>query len=387
MKKFGLLFGVGAVTLWLGTVGGAIVGYSNGVNAVKCAIEPASCSPTAVNAAAQEGVNNRSQFPSSESVAGPAGQAGAQGIAGERGAVGPMGPQGPQGEVGAQGPQGEPGETGSQGAQGLQGVAGETGLAGAQGPQGPPGATGPMGPVGPQGETGVVFAQSPATYDASGKFVGVDQSAFTFLERLGYLQFDTQTSASPQIGRLRWNSTDGTLDLSLGGGEVTLQIGQETVIPVKNIGSSTLLDGRAVRITGAIDGLMTVGYADASNPALTTAVVGLLTQDIPAGGVGFVTAQGLVRDLDTTIGNPGDAVFVDGGGALTTVRPIMGAVMEIGYIVERHATRGSILVSTSTTLAAGPGLPCRAGPNFLPGVYKWEEDGNNDYYLSCDLSP
>jgi hypothetical protein len=244
-----------------------------------------------------------------------------------------------------------------------------------------------MGPVGPVGPSGVVAATTPATYDATSKTIGVDQAAFSFLERLGYLQFNTSVSASPEIGRLRWNSNDGTLDLNLGGGDVTLQIGQETVIPVKNVGPSTLLNGRAVRITGAVDGVMTVDYADASNPAFTSAVIGLLTQNISAGAIGYVTAQGLIRDVDTSFGNSGDQVYVDGGGTLTAIRPIMGAVMSIGYIVNRHATQGSILVSTNMTYAPGPGLPCHAGPNFSLGVYKWEEDGNNDYYLSCDINP
>jgi hypothetical protein len=244
-----------------------------------------------------------------------------------------------------------------------------------------------MGPVGPVGPSGVVAATSPATYDANSKTIGVDQTAFTYLERLGYLQFNTSSSAAAEIGRLRWNASDGTLDLSLGGGNVTLQIGQETVIPVRNASPSVLLNGRAVRITGVVDGVITVGYADAANPALTSAVVGLLTQDIPAGQIGYVTAQGLIRDVDTSFGNSGDQVYVDGGGTLSAIRPMMGAVMSIGYIVNRHATEGSILVSTNMTYAPGPGLPCHAGPNFSLGVYKWEEDGNNDYYLSCDINP
>ncbi len=394
MQRLTIILSTAAIALWIGSVGGGMVGYSNGLTDASCEIEPTNC-PTDSGAIAQPNSSAAATEDSSEpaestTIAGPTGLTGPQGLAGNAGPMGPVGPQGamgPQGAAGEQGPQGLPGEPG---AQGPQGEAGPQGITGAMGPQGTPGAvgaTGPMGPVGPVGPSGVVAATSPATYDASSKTIGVDQAAFTYLERLGYLQFNTSSSAAAEIGRLRWNASDGTLDLSLGGGNVTLQIGQETVIPVKNVGPSTLLNGRAVRITGAVDGVMTVGYADASNPALTSAVVGLLTQDIPAGQIGYVTAQGLIRDVDTSFGNSGDQVYVDAGGTLTAVRPMMGAVMSIGYVVNRHATQGSILVSTNMTYAPGPGLPCHAGPNFSLGVYKWEEDGNNDYYLSCDITP
>ena len=61
--------------------------------------------------------------------------------------------------------------------------------------------------------------------------------------------------------------------------------------------------------------------------------------------------------------------------------------MVIGHIVASDATAGSIFVDTSTTFTPGAGLPCNAGPNNSPGVYKWETAGAGDYYLSCDITP
>jgi hypothetical protein len=244
-----------------------------------------------------------------------------------------------------------------------------------------------MGPVGPQGPSGVAFASSPATYDANTKTIGVDQAAFEYLSSLGYLQFNTSATASAEVGRLRWNSIDGTLDLSLGGGQVTLQVGQEMVQPVKNNTSGTLLNGRAVRITGADSGRMTIEYADAADPNKTTAIIGILTQDIGPGEVGFVTSAGLVRDIDTSFGVAGATVYVDGMGTLTSVKPNAGAVMVIGNIVFSDATSGSVFVNTSTTFTPGAGLPCFAGPNNSAGIFKWETAGVGDYYLSCDITP
>jgi hypothetical protein len=244
-----------------------------------------------------------------------------------------------------------------------------------------------MGPVGPQGPSGVALASPPATYDASSQTIGVDQSAFQYLASLGYLQFSTSATATPEIGRLRWNAIEGTLDLNLGGGQVTLQVGQEMVLPVKNNTAGTLLNGRAVRVTGAESGRSTIEYADATNPAKTTAVIGVLTQDIAPGEVGFVTIAGLVRDIDTSAAPPGSVLYVDGQGSLTVVRPNAGAVMEIGFVVVSDAQVGSLYVNTNTTSNPGPGLPCIAGPNNTAGIFKWETAGPGDYYLSCDITP
>jgi hypothetical protein len=177
------------------------------------------------------------------------------------------------------------------------------------------------------------------------------------------------------------------LDLSLGGGEVNLQVGQEMVQPVLNNTGDTLLNGRAVRITGASAGRMTVEYADATDPAKTTAVIGILTQDIAPGQVGFVTTIGFVRAIDTSFGAAGQTVYVDGAGTLTTVQPVSGAVMVIGHIVSSDATEGSVFVETDTTFTPGAGLPCTGGPNNSVGIYKWETDGTDDYFLSCDITP
>ena len=42
-----------------------------------------------------------------------------------------------------------------------------------------------------------------------------------------WIQFNTTGTATPAVGRLWWNDTDGTLDLGMKGGNVTQQIGQE----------------------------------------------------------------------------------------------------------------------------------------------------------------
>ena len=117
-----------------------------------------------------------------------------------------------------------------------------------------------------------------------------------------------------------------------------------------------------------------------------------MTQDIPDGEVGYVTTNGLVRHLDTSFGAAGAPVYVDGGGALTAVRPLSGAVMAIGHIVISDSTNGAIHVDVSAASIPTAGSICNVyDPTVTPivnqtGVYKWKT-ANGDYYLACDLTP
>lgn len=377
MDKLRTALLITVVGLGIGILGGLLIGFKVSESILSLTQPYTTAKPTASPSESESGTPQ----PPTETIPGATGSpgtpgepgpAGATGATGPRGATGPMGPIGPRGLTG---PQGETGATGATGAQGPTGSMGATG------------ATGPMGPVGPQGPSGVIAALSPLQYVSSSQTILVDQSAFTFLESLGYLQFDTSSTASGAIGRLRWNSTDGTLDLSLGGGQVTLQVGQEQVQLVKNTGTTTLANGRAVRAMGAESGRISVEYADTFVPAKAVGVLGILTQDLAPGEVGFVTNNGLVRNIDTSGMNPGDPVYVDGDGTLVNIRPIAGAVVQIGYAIEISATAGSIFVDVSNSYIPGPGLPCVAGPTNTTGVYKWETAGSGDYYLSCDVTP
>ncbi len=397
MQRITTAISAAAISLWLGTLGGGIVGFNIGEKLALTTQAPTSSASTTPSASTDPTLEPTSTATGSDatetqppSEPGPQGEPGADGetgVQGPTGSVGPVGPTGERGLMGLPGPMGPAGPVGQTGSTGAQGEPGPAGPTGATGPAGATGATGPMGPVGPQGPSGVAFASSPATYDPGTKTIGIDQAAFEYLSSLGYLQFNTSATASAEVGRLRWNSVDGTIDLSLGGGQVTLQVGQEMVQPVKNNTSDSLLNGRAVRISGADAGRMTVEYADAADPTKTTAVIGVLTQDIAPGEVGFVTTTGLVRDLNTAFGASGSIVYVDGMGSLTSIKPSSGAVMVIGYIVFSDTTSGSVFVNTSTTFTPGAGLPCNAGPGNTAGIFKWETAGAGDYYLSCDITP
>jgi hypothetical protein len=169
---------------------------------------------------------------------------------------------------------------------------------------------------------------------------------------LSALKFSTSTPpTSLSVGQLAWNNTYNTLDVKVDD-NVTLQLGQELLILVRNSETTPILNGQVVYAYGSAQGYILVKRALAAkvntgteeNPIivdLSKNVLGIATEDIPAGAEGFISQRGLVGSLNDsiipTILNPGDKVFLSPTvyGGLTKERPVPPySVIEIGYIVD-----------------------------------------------------
>lgn len=174
----------------------------------------------------------------------------------------------------------------------------------------------------------------------------------------GNLQFDTTPTNIPTTaGSLVWNDSDGTLDLTLKGGNVTLQIGQESVLRVVNKTATNvnLLEAnyQAVRVTGAQGQRLKVDLAQATTDAFSAETIGLVTETINNNQEGFITTGGLVRGINTT-GSLQSETWADGdilylsptiAGNVTKVKPAApNHLVIIGYVVHAHVNQGSIFV-------------------------------------------
>ena len=170
-----------------------------------------------------------------------------------------------------------------------------------------------------------------------------------------FIDFNQAPSAGVIDGRLIWNDTDGTLDLGLKGGNVTLQIGQEEVIRVVNGTNADFAeaDYQAVRVTGAQGQRLQVLLAQANNDANSASTIGLVTEDIKKNLEGFITTNGLVRNINTTGSLQGET-WADGdvlylspttAGRITNIKPSAPQhTVIIGYVVYAHANNGKIFV-------------------------------------------
>lgn len=163
--------------------------------------------------------------------------------------------------------------------------------------------------------------------------------------------FNIANITTPTIGQLAWNQDEQTLDLGLG--NVTLQIGQETQIPVVNNTANTIPNGHVVMSTGTLgnSGRITIALANVAQGEAMR-LVGITTTDIPAGAQGVVTVFGKVRDINTT-GTAYGETWVDGdilyvkpnnAGALTKVVPTDTEIkVPIATVIKAH-TNGTIFV-------------------------------------------
>jgi hypothetical protein len=175
--------------------------------------------------------------------------------------------------------------------------------------------------------------------------------------KAGQVEFDQTPTGTAGVAVMRWNDTDGTIDLGLKGGNVTLQLGQEQLVRVVNKTATNinLLEAnyQAVRVTGAQGQRLKVDLAQATNDALSAETIGLVTETINNNQEGFITTSGLVRNINTTgslqgeTWADGDVVYLSAttAGRITNVKPSApNHLVIIGYVVSAHATQGSIFV-------------------------------------------
>lgn len=182
----------------------------------------------------------------------------------------------------------------------------------------------------------------------------------TSIDRINYIDFNTGATVTSQTARLNWNDTDGTLDLGLKGGNVTLQIGQEQVVRVVNKTGANLLESqyKVVRIRRQSEGgtagqRLAIVLAQGNNDPNSVDTLGIVTENIDNNQEGFITSSGLVRGINTT-GSLQSETWLDGdvlylspttAGELTNIKPqAPNHTVIMGYVVYAHINNGKIFV-------------------------------------------
>jgi hypothetical protein len=172
------------------------------------------------------------------------------------------------------------------------------------------------------------------------------------------VQFDIEYSTNPVMGQLAWNAADGTLDVGLNGGDVVLQVGQETLYRVANKSGALIPNGTVVMAAGTTgnSGQIIVAPAIANGTFPAKYIMGVATEDIPNDGLGYVTHFGKVRGLDTRIWPNGTVLFADPAvpGGLTATPPVApNNKVVIAIVINSHAQVGTIMVRPSFSSTVG----------------------------------
>jgi hypothetical protein len=268
--------------------------------------------------------------------------------------TGPAGPEGPQG------PQGVPGTaatiaagTTTTGAPGTNASVVNSGTSSAAVfdftiPRGD------VGPQGPQGDPGPLVPLCDILTVGNTACTDIDMSQ-NDLTNVGSIDFDTTPANAGAVARLQWNDTDGTLDLGLKGGNVTLQVGEEMVARVVNKTGGNLTEAgyAVVRVDDAQGQRLAVDFAQANTAANARGTLGVVTENIAVNQEGFITLVGQVREIDTTGALQGET-WADGdelwlsptvAGGLTNIRPTAPFFkVSIGYVEYAHQNHGKIYV-------------------------------------------
>jgi hypothetical protein len=180
---------------------------------------------------------------------------------------------------------------------------------------------------------------------------------FTSGLTVNYIDFDTTpTVPNPTGGTLYFDSTENALSYKpiTNQNDVTVNLGQESLIRIYNDLGYQINNGQVLHITGSTGGIPTVALANASklSTSITEGVAqssGVATHDIPNGQYGFMTNFGVVRDLNTSGFTAGDEVYLSDtvDGALTN-NPyniaLTSRVSTVGFCLESSPTNGKILV-------------------------------------------
>lgn len=218
------------------------------------------------------------------------------------------------------------------------------------------------GNIVPIGTSSIVISASTAHFATTGSntFVGNQNITGSInitgsLNNVDYIDFNTASVFTAKVGRIGWNDIDGTVDVLLKGGNVTLQVGQEELCRVVNKSGADLLESeyKVVKIITAQGQRLAIDLAQADSDTNHLNTLGIVTETIPNNQEGFITVNGLVRNIDTTGGLQGET-WADGDvlylsptveGKLTNIRPTAPQhTIRMGYVVYSHANNGKIYV-------------------------------------------
>jgi microcystin-dependent protein len=146
---------------------------------------------------------------------------------------------------------------------------------------------------------------------------------------------------------LVWNDAAGTYEFLLKGGDVTLQVGQEQVVRVKNATGATLTKGTVVYPTGSDGVNKTVAKSQADAESTSTNTFAVLMEDIGNGQKGFGSTFGVVDGLNTSALTEGAAVYLSPtvAGGLTSTKPSApNHMVLVGFCIRSHASQGVLFV-------------------------------------------
>ena len=161
------------------------------------------------------------------------------------------------------------------------------------------------------------------------------------------LNFNTAATEANAIGKMFWNTTEGSPQVGLAGGNVQLQMGSMVVAYVRNAEATTLEKGEVVYLFGASGNRATVKRASNVADSSSSKTIGLVAESIASNQVGFIVTQGVLDGL--SLGSPyvsGDSIYLDTTpGTFTRVKPTQpNHIVFLGVVERANAGNGQLYI-------------------------------------------
>lgn len=159
-------------------------------------------------------------------------------------------------------------------------------------------------------------------------------------------------------GLLFYDSTDKSLTYYNDEADVSMNIGRELWVRVRNDSGSPILNGKVVYINDAVGQLPTIRLARADS-AVTSRVIGIATHDIGNNEFGYVTTTGEVKGLATNAYQDGDLLFLSAvtAGELTLTAPLApNRVIQVATVLHAHPTQGKLYCHPETDSIPSTGI-------------------------------
>ncbi len=195
------------------------------------------------------------------------------------------------------------------------------------------------------------FLLSPQVPDPNGPTDAVNLQ--TLLERTtdpNSVDFVPQNPVlSHKEGRMQYDDNEKAFSLFNDIADVKLDLGEELWARLKNNTGDILLNGKAGFVSGVDAAELECDLAIASNLNQSIRALGLFTNNINDSANGYITRFGAVRDMDTSMWEVNDVLYLspDIAGGLTNVRPkAPNYPVRIGIVIIKSPTVGVVGVDT-----------------------------------------
>ncbi len=163
-----------------------------------------------------------------------------------------------------------------------------------------------------------------------------------------FINMTPTTAPTYTEGRVFYDSAAHTLNYYNDNNQMSVNIGQEQIIRVRNQTGSTIPDGSVVYVSGATGNTPTIALAIAT-AFNTSDIIGVTTTSIPNNDFGYATVNGLVNGLDTSAFTDGNPVFLSAttAGSFTATEPTApNYSVQVGVIIRANPSVGTLLVAT-----------------------------------------